>query len=419
MTKTRYKIEITRDGKTTPYTSDFQTKIEFSRGWQSLLKKHHRQDAVVQCMCPGSGKREFAIKQSKAGLYFISRFGHSGINHFSDCVWYSTSSISGRQGYTEGVVEEEPDGTLRIKLAVSLKAKEPVERQPAEAPGDADRIAGRTKTVMKMLGLLHLLWTEASLNIWYPKMAKSRFIGSIHGWLDEAATRIRAGRTNLNEVLLIGAKEGSDKAESNKRKVASAIKLNRRLVVVCPLAAWRETYSDSDPKVHLRDFFGLPELAVDESLWRDTLRHHPVEKAAWKRGERIIAIALTDVPKNGSANVLHLALMYVSDRWIPLDSSLEGEVEARLAAESRSYMKPLRYDSEHDEVFADFHLLDTETNHLPMEVFGLGTPEYLARKAVKQGIYNQKYGANGWWYWDAFNSPSPETIPAFPPLRNK
>lgn len=57
--------------------------------------------------------------------------------------------------------------------------------------------------------------------------------------------------------------------------------------------------------------------------------------------------------------------------------------------------------------------LVTSTNHLPMEVFGMGTGEYLLRKSQKQTFYNEKYGSDGWWYWDAYSSPSAEAMPPF------
>lgn len=420
MKKTRYKIDISRGGETKPYTPQFQTADQFTKAWQSVLKKHHGHEALVQCGCPGTGDRKFMIKhRSDSGRYYLSRFGHSGINHFPECMWYSSASVSGRQAYTDGVVEEEPDGILRVQLALSLLAKEPVDRAPRNDGKVHEQRAGRNQSVMKLLGLLSLLWTEAGLNVWYPAMAGKRYMGSVHGWLNAAASRIRAGRTNLQDVLLIGAQKGSTQESSNRSKLSAASEGNKRLVVITSLAGWNKERETGGVKVPVRDFFGLPELHVDQTLWKEALGRHPVERAAWERGARIIVIALTDVPKGNVAAVQRMALMYVSDRWIPLDSSHEGEVESKLATEHRSYMKPMRFDASEDDVFADFHLLDTNTNHLPLEVFGMGSNEYLERKKQKQAIYNARYGDGGWWQWDAYSSPSPESIPPFPPVRSR
>ncbi len=51
--------------------------------------------------------------------------------------------------------------------------------------------------------------------------------------------------------------------------------------------------------------------------------------------------------------------------------------------EKRAFIKPLRYDGEED-VFPDFVLTDVPGKEaLPMEVFGINTPEYLERKREK------------------------------------
>jgi hypothetical protein len=416
--KNRYQINITRSGETKSYSVGFQTEEKFVRSWQSVLKQHHGHDPLVQCCCPGTGDRRFAIRLRKeSGRYHLSRFSNSGIEHFPECVWYSSASISGQQSYTEGVVEEEIDGTLRVQLAVSLDGGNPVDRQPRGDDPPGNQTGGKTQSVMKLLGLLSLLWTEAGLNVWYPAMKNKRFTGSVHGWLEQAAGRVHAGRTRLSDALLIGAQIATPQAEANSDKLASAASAKKRLVVITSLAGWNEERDVANTYIPVRDFAGLPKLEIDAGTWQETLRRHPSEHAAWKRGERIILIVLTDVPVGREAKVLRMALMYVSSRWIPLDSSLEGIIEEKLAAEERSFMKPLRYDSEEDDVFADFHLLDTETNHLPMEVFGMGTPEYVIRKNQKMAIYNSRYGTAGWWHWDAYNSPDTAMIPVFPPAK--
>mgnify|MGYP001301429722 CR=1 FL=1 len=72
------------------------------------------------------------------------------------------------------------------------------------------------------------------------------------------------------------------------------------------------------------------------------------------------------------------------------------------------------FDASEDAVFPDFWLLDTP-EEVPMEVFGMATPEYLERKAVKQDYYDDKHGPDGWWYWDAATQAN--EIPQFPAKR--
>ncbi|HCQ7112515.1 TPA: DUF1173 family protein, partial [Enterobacter hormaechei] len=103
-----------------------------------------------------------------------------------------------------------------------------------------------------------------------------------------------------------------------------------------------------------------------------------------------------------SVRAHQIVLMHVSENWIPLDSSYEAVVAEKLDAEHRQYVKPMRYDASISEVFPDFYLLDTKSDKpFPMEVFGMATPAYLARKQLKKDYYNREYGPYGWWHWDA------------------
>ncbi|MCQ7129014.1 DUF1173 domain-containing protein [Salmonella enterica] len=86
--------------------------------------------------------------------------------------------------------------------------------------------------------------------------------------------------------------------------------------------------------------------------------------------------------------------------------------------EHRQYVKPMRYDASISEVFPDFYLLDTKSDKpFPMEVFGMATPAYLARKQLKKDYYNREYGPYGWWHWDATTASETMVLPHFPESR--
>lgn len=85
-----------------------------------------------------------------------------------------------------------------------------------------------------------------------------------------------------------------------------------------------------------------------------------------------------------------------------------------LHEEARSFIKPLRFDADED-TFPDFVLTDVEGKEaVPMEVFGMNTDEYVARRDAKTEIYNREYGLDGWWSWDATQKYAENNIPPFP-----
>jgi len=53
-------------------------------------------------------------------------------------------------------------------------------------------------------------------------------------------------------------------------------------------------------------------------------------------------------------------------------------------------------------LFPDFVLKDVSgVDALPMEVFGMNTPDYLQRKQEKTAHYDKEYGQGRWWCWKA------------------
>ncbi|ARF52133.1 DUF1173 family protein [Pantoea stewartii] len=172
-------------------------------------------------------------------------------------------------------------------------------------------------------------------------------------------------------------------------------------------------------------FSGFPDLVLPEDvrLRLRLERSFGRELGDWRRGMKVVVIAETEPPEttfrhtdgrnrpSSCSTVIDVALMTVSPRFIPLDSGYEGMVEDRLWQEKRAFIKPLRYDGEED-VFPDFVLKDVPgVDALPMEVFGMNTPEYLQRKQAKTAHYDREYGPGHWWCW---NAPEKSDIPAFP-----
>ena len=87
-----------------------------------------------------------------------------------------------------------------------------------------------------------------------------------------------------------------------------------------------------------------------------------------------------------------------------------------LVKQGRSFTKRLRYDAGIEKVLLDFILTDT-AKEVPLEVFGRDGADYLERKEDKPAYYNEQYGKEGWWCWDALANSSPSDVPPFPQAR--
>lgn len=399
------------------YSFKFQSDKEYQESWKRVLARNYGANAV--CLCPGRGERKLAIKHRESSdTWYLARFSNTGDEHAKECRFYSPApDRSGMQGYTRDAVEE-VDGGLRIKLARGLRVQEPPKEQRSGV-SQQRASAGTRKPAMTLLGLLHLLWTEARLNVWYPAMEGKRNLGVINKALRNTAARVSASKLPLDSVLMLAASEKSEAEGRNRAISFEAGKRRNRLLLVSPLARFNPERHEEPLQLPISGPFGMPRLKLPTQTWQRTRQSFSRELAAWKRGSRVMAIAQYET-KLGDASVtgevVEVALMRVTERWIPVDSDHEALIEQRLHDASRSFEKPLRFDAGEDHFFPDFWLIDTRDD-VPLEVFGMATPEYLARKAEKTAWLNREYGVRGWWCWDAAFDPQGNTIPEFPPAR--
>ncbi|CAM5558929.1 DUF1173 family protein [Eoetvoesiella caeni] len=420
MSEKRYDVRVIHTEKSQDYTGDFQVQEKFAIGWKAVLQKAYK-TAEIRCLCFGKGEKRLSVSHlSSANSYYLSRFPHTGPEHANDCIYYAPDATkSGLSSYSKGVIEELPAGGLKIKLGFVLDKKDPaidpVPNKSIREP-QGERVF---KPSMKLRGLLHLLWSEAGLCKWTPAMANKRKLGVVHHYLIEAASRIQVGRQKLNDVLLVATQnEKGQQAKANAEKTTFAKELNRRLVVIAPLASHTQQREDGEANlVPIAGFHGIPRMRVDNEKWAKALVRFHLDVAAWRRGSRVLAIIQTDPPSNESntMKVLDIALMQVSSEWIPVESNYEAIIEKRLRDQGRRFYKPMCYDAADDVVFPDFWIVDTEHGHdVPMEVFGRNDEKYLIRKREKFDYYNREYKVSGWWYWDAAIDPKGMYIPAFP-----
>lgn len=411
-----YPVEITLTGQTQTYSPAFQQEEQFSEGWKKVLVMSHGK-AMVRCLCGGQGEKRLSIHSISAiDKFHLARFPDTGAEHAEDCIfWGADPKASGMSTYRRGVIEELDDGNTKIKLKLGLqqrstKAPEDAESSQSEAKA-SNRRPGQTS--MSLLGLLHFLWTQAGLNTWSPGPNSKRTMGVVHYQLQRIAISTYAGRIKLSQNLVIGAPAEGKQAATNLAKSQSASAERRRLVVIAPLARHRDE-SETASTLPISTYHGIPHLLMGEEVWATLQKRFAREFNAWRSGNPTIAIVQTNPPKASggtlTAEVVDISLMSVSQDWIPVESSFEVLVAEKLVAEHRRFEKPLRFDAE-DVTFPDFWLKDVGAP-IPMEVWGMTSSEYLARKAEKIAYYDEAYGKDGWWQW---NGAAGDDLPDFPP----
>lgn len=412
-----YNVEV--PGAQFPCSKEYQTSPKHSGMWQRLLSNAHGSNA--KCLCPGRASRLLNIRRRKdSNFHYLAKVAGTGPSHAHDCHFFSEDeSRSGLQSYVEGVVVEGADNDVRVRLSrgIRIRIKSDKAEQESDLPLNP-RQPSRTQRAMTLLGLLHLLWTRAKLHTWYPNMEGKRKDSILEWLLAQTAKNIKTSGMTLENVLLAPATKGTPGETRNIDVVKKAQKAKYRLVAVgalLPYDAMKHEPLNGMERLPLMRAYGMPMMYLNGNVWVDTQKSFATEIAAWKKGAKVIAIAFLSLrEKSPYSEVLEVALMRVSDRLIPLDSGHEAKIEEWLRAQKRAFDKPLRFDAD-EKTIPDFWLNDLEDEY-PMEVFGMETQDYLARKEVKIAHYQEKYASRlGWWHWNAHEDLHAKHIPSLPP----
>ncbi len=382
------------------YSSEFQLAEHYGPGWQRTLERAHGAGSPAYCQCAGRGERRLAVR-CVAGVYRLARYPSTGHEHAIDCRYYGPNiNGSGLRGYEAGVVREDEDGALHIRLTHSLDRRI---IDPSEAKATiSNKGTGRAMRVpsMTLLGLLHLLWMQAGLHQWRPCFSSTRDAFSVARRLRAAADSIHAGRHLLADALVTTAGNAGHLRTASDAAIATAQNGRRRVVCVAALrsadAPWQGRFVPIDLVP------ALPMTTLSDVLWEQTQHRFARELAARQRGRRVVVIGQASNPGAPASRwEWHdLALMCVTDDWLPVDSGYEAELADHLVAQNRTFEKPLRFDAHTQEVLEDFLLTDTNPP-TALEVFGMDTPEYITRRDAKLDYYHAGASVKPWWYWDA------------------
>jgi hypothetical protein len=373
----------------------------------------------------GRGQKLLAPKKY-ANRYGLARYGQSGPEHAADCVYHSWShDRSGMQGYGRDAIEDIESGGVRLNRPVGLALSDPSIQSGRElalrqVPTEV-RDAGLT-----LYGLLQLVWHVAQMNVWHPRMEGSRKPRLVSHFLDKAAGKIRLDRNNRD---CLGQRTAFAWSRNTLKKIEAAVEGRSRILLISPLARWREgmDLSEALPLAD-RQIFSKIWMAKQGQPWEKTQEDFPYALEAWRRGDRVIAAALAhpypfkrkDEKENSSwcCQVFSLALMPVTDDWIPYANDAERALLAKLREEGRSFAKPLVFDADPSVLFPAMILHDCEdTSLMPMEVVRTAGPVPNGFADFRQRYFSIGFGVDSWWTWNLRHSPT--DIPDFPSRRTR
>ncbi len=376
-----------------------------------LLASIYKSGDRPLCMCSVSGVEMYVAKLDER--YLIKRMPNSGGEHAPSCDSYEPpAELSGLGEVIGSAIQEDPEeGTVALKFAFSMSKG--ASRSAPEGSGKEVDSVKTDGSKLSLRGTLHYLWEEAGFNRWSPHMAGKRSWYVIRKYLLQAAEDKTAKGANLGGMLYMPEQFSPErKDEITQRRlgkmsqIAAADKGPKRLMLVIgevkELAKSR--YGHKVVLKHLPDF----HFMMNDDIHKRLLKRFEVELGLWDAIENshLLMIGTFGIGMTGVASLEEMALMCVTENWIPFESTFEKMVLDAMTQQGRRFTKGLRYNLPSARPLACAVASDTEPQPTAMYVLQPGASDEFAQ-AMDELIAESKLP---FWKWVAGD----EVMPPLP-----
>lgn len=334
------------------------------------------------CLCRRPGIEMYIAKV--AGRLTVKRMPNTGGAHAPGCDSYEPpAELSGLGEVMGSAIQEDPEkGLTALKFDFSLAR---MAGRSAPLAGGADTSSVTTDgNRLTLRGTLHYLWEQAGFNRWAPAMAGRRSWYVIRKFLLQAAADKTAKGISLAEILYIPESFSAErKHDITQRRITHTAKAAaaknasgpRRLMIaigeVKELAPSR--YGHKIVFKHLPDW----HFMMNDDLHKRLLKRFEIELGLWDAMEdtHLVAIGTFSVGHTGIASLEEVALMTVTEGWIPFESSYDKTVVDAMVVANRRFSKGMRYNLPPSRPLACLVAADTSPEPTAMYVLAPNADE--------------------------------------------
>jgi hypothetical protein len=365
---------------------------------QAALANAYARRERPLCLCREPGCPMYIARIGD--LHLIKRMPLSGGGHDPSCDSYeSPYELSGLGALLGSAIQLDPQsGMAALKLDFSLSktgsraASVPAGQSSASVTGDPRR--------MSLRGLLHYLWHEAELTVWTSRWAGKRHWWNVRWHLLEAAGQMTVRGGPLADILFVPEPfraENKEAIEQRRNVVLVAAlppKSGPRKLLVLVGEVKEIVPARSGQKLVIRNLPGFPFI-VDDSLHRRLQARFERELSLWEAdsSSHLMAIATFGLNPAGLAIIEEIALMVVSENWIPYETVPEKRLVDALARLREKSVKGLRYDLQPDQPIANALL---QNRAVPTALFVVPAGADEAFKASLQDMIANRAEMDAW-----------------------
>lgn len=372
--------------------------------FQKILAFAYNNQIRPTCGCSTSKAIElYVAKITNRAAYELRRMPNAGSRHASDCAHYEPPlGLSGlAQVLGHAILENEDAELVELKLDFALsKIAGRAPPPPKESLQDSVKSDG---TKLTLRGLLHYLWHTAQLDRWYPAMEGKRGYGTMYKYVSNAAIGKVAKSQPLPDILYIPEPYHPDRYAEIK---------SRRMLRIAPLASSSGTSTKLGLIIgelyelrpaqfgHHAIFKGSLDspFRVNADLYKRMLKNFESAFSMWDQhlaDTHLVVIGTFTVDASGMPALNEVAVMNVTQNWIPFESIYEKSLITQLTAQKRTFWKCLRFNLPRAAPMANVVLTDTEPSPTALCILAAGTIEENETELKTQ------VGTDGMqlWFW--------------------
>jgi len=367
---------------------------------QSALAAAYACKECPLCLCREPGCPMYVARIGD--LHLIKRMPLSGSGHDPSCESHQPPyDLSGLDALMGSAIQLDPQsGMATLKLDFSLSKTG--SRAASVPAGESSTGVTADPRRMSLRGLLHYLWHEAELTVW-----TSRWTGKRHWWnvrwhLLEAAGQMTVRGGSLADILFVPEPFRADNREAIEQRrnatLAPALppKSGPRKLLVLVGEVKEIAPVRSGQKLVIRHLPGFPFI-IDDALHRRLQARFEKELSLWGADStsHLIVIATFGLNPAGLAIVEEIALMVVSENWVPYETIPEKRLVDGLARLREKSVKGLRYDLQPDQPIANA-LLQNRDEPIALFVVPAGADESFEASLDEMIAARPEIGS---WVW--------------------
>ncbi|MBW6425432.1 DUF1173 domain-containing protein [Rhizobium sp. XQZ8] len=346
--------------------------VEDGDDFVDRLARAYREKVRPQCLCCDP-----AVPMYIADIgdqLVIKRMPLTGGRHDPACTSYEPPyELSGLGPLIGGAIKLDPSaGTTALKLDFSLSKRGSTARDETGA-SPADRVRNESKK-LSLRALLHFLWHESGLTEWTGHWSGKRHWWQVYHHLTEATRLMDVRGETLAERLLVPEPFRADEKTAIEQRRAQKLGQlfhktngpNQLMMLVGEIKEFADARHGRQVVIkHMPGF----RLCLEEPAWQSLQRRFEAELMLWQSTEasHLMAIMTIGGTPAGITTINEIALMTVTEQWLPIENAYEQNLVERLARLRSKSVKGLRFNLSRTQPFANATLL--ETKPLPYALF--------------------------------------------------